>query len=383
MHYFEGLSFFMTLGFILIIAFIMNVFQKSTYYLSLVFSTLMVYLVFAENPMHLGSIIAYVLVGYILMHLSVKFKEHKKTMILMVFLAGLPLVLVKVLAVFKISGLGFLGISYMTFKLIQIIIEIYDGLIEKPMGPLDYVHFLLFFPALSSGPIDRSRRFLEDWKKQRTKDEYLELAGTGLFRLVLGLFYKLVISGMVFQQMISIRYKDFSFFVIYMYLYTAYLFFDFAGYSLMAVGASNVLGIETPMNFNIPFISVDIKDFWNRWHITLSTWLRDFVFSRVVMRFMRKKIFKKRLTTAMVAYMINMTFMGFWHGITLNYIAYGFYHGILMAAFEWYQKKSKFYKKNKNKTWYKVISWLITMHLVMFGFLIFSGKISEWVRKLI
>lgn len=383
MHYFEGLSFFMTLGFILIIAFIMNVFQKSTYYLSLVFSTLMVYLVFAENPMHLVSIIGYVLVGYILMHLSVKFKEHRKTMILMVFLAGLPLVLVKVLAVFKISGLGFLGISYMTFKLIQIIIEIYDGLIEKPMGPLDYVHFLLFFPALSSGPIDRSRRFLEDWKKQRTKDEYLELAGTGLFRLVLGLFYKLVISGMVFQQMTSIRYKDFSFFVIYMYLYTAYLFFDFAGYSLMAVGASNVLGIETPMNFNIPFISVDIKDFWNRWHITLSTWLRDFVFSRIVMRFMRKKIFKKRLTTAMVAYMINMTFMGFWHGITLNYIAYGFYHGILMAAFEWYQKKSKFYKKNKNKTWYKVISWLITMHLVMFGFLIFSGKISEWVRKLI
>lgn len=383
MHYFEGLSFFMTLGFILIIAFIMNVFQKSTYYLSLVFSMLMVYFVFAENPMHLGSIIGYVLVGYILMHLSVKFKEHKKTMILMIFLAGLPLVLVKVLAVFKISGLGFLGISYMTFKLIQIIIEIYDGLIEKPMGPLDYVHFLLFFPALSSGPIDRSRRFLEDWKKQRTKDEYLELAGTGIFRLVLGLFYKLVISGMVFQQMTSIRYKDFSFFVIYMYLYTAYLFFDFAGYSLMAVGASNILGIETPMNFNIPFISVDIKDFWNRWHITLSTWLRDFVFSRIVMRFMRKKIFKKRLTTAMVAYMINMTFMGFWHGITLNYIAYGFYHGILMAAFEWYQKKSKFYKKNKNKTWYKVISWIITMHLVMFGFLIFSGKMSEWARKLI
>ena len=383
MHYFEGLSFFMTLGFILIIAFIMNVFQKSTYYLSLVFSTLMVYFVFAENPMHLGSIIGYVLAGYILMHLSVKFKEHKKTMILMIFLAGLPLVLVKVLAVFKISGLGFLGISYMTFKLIQIIIEIYDGLIEKPMGPLDYVHFLLFFPALSSGPIDRSRRFIEDWKKQRTKDEYLELAGTGLFRLVLGLFYKLVISGMVFQQMTSIRYKDFSFFVIYMYLYTAYLFFDFAGYSLMAVGASNILGIETPMNFNVPFISVDIKDFWNRWHITLSTWLRDFVFSRIVMRFMRKKIFKKRLTTAMVAYMINMTFMGFWHGITLNYIAYGFYHGILMAAFEWYQKKSKFYKKNKNKTWYKVISWIITMHLVMFGFLIFSGKMSEWARKLI
>ena len=85
-------------------------------------------------------------------------------------------------------------------------------------------------------------------------------------------------------------------------------------------------------------------------------------------------VFKKRLTTAMVAYMINMTFMGFWHGVTLPYIVYGVYHGVLMALFEWYQKKSKFYKKNKNKTWYQVTSWFITMHLVMFGFLIFSGR---------
>ena len=151
----------------------------------------------------------------------------------------------------------------------------------------------------------------------------------------------------------------------------------------MAVGASNILGVETPMNFNFPFISIDIKDFWNRWHITLSTWLRDFVFSRVVMRFMRKKVFKKRLTTAMVAYMINMTFMGFWHGVTPDYIIYGVYHGVLMASFEWYQKKSKFYKKNKNKTWYKITSWLITMHLVMLGFLIFSGKPLLWISKLI
>ena len=215
---------------------------------------------------------------------------------------------------------------------------------------------------------------MDDWRKQRSRAEYLELAGTGIFRLVLGLFYKLVLSGMVFQHMSMLDPGDFWYLLIYMYYYTAYLFFDFAGYSLMAVGASNIFGIETPMNFNFPFISIDIKDFWNRWHITLSTWLRDFVFSRVVMRFMRKKVFKKRLTTAMVAYIINMTFMGFWHGVTLPYIVYGVYHGMLMALFEWYQKKSKFYKKNKNKTWYQVTSWFITMHLVMFGFLIFSGR---------
>lgn len=270
----------------------------------------------------------------------------------------------------------------MTFKLVQIIIEMYDGLIEKPLSVLDYTHFLLFFPALSSGPIDRSRRFVEDWQHKKTKEEYFELAGTGIFRLTLGMLYKIVLSGIIFQKMNALQFKDPSFIVLYTYFYTAYLFFDFAGYSLMAVGASNILGIQTPMNFHYPFRSIDIKDFWTRWHITLSTWLRDFVFSRFVMRSMRKKIFKKRLTTAMVAYMVNMTFMGLWHGVTPDYIAYGVYHGLLMAGFEWYQKKSKFYKKNKDKMWYKLTSWFITIHLVMFGFLLFSGKLLLWISQL-
>ena len=117
----------------------------------------------------------------------------------------------------------------------------------------------------------------------------------------------------------------------------------------MAVGSSNILGIHTPMNFNKPFLSVDIKDFWTRWHITLSTWLRDFVFSRVLMQVIRKKWFKNRLHNATYAYMVNMLVMGFWHGLSVSYIVYGFYHGVLMAGFEVYQKKSTFYKKNKKQ----------------------------------
>ena len=142
----------------------------------------------------------------------------------------------------------------------------------------------------------------------------------------------------------------------------------------MAVGSSNILGIQTPMNFNKPFLSVDIKDFWTRWHITLSTWLRDFVFSRVLMQVIRKKWFKNRLHNATYAYMVNMLVMGFWHGLGVSYIVYGFYHGVLMAGFEIYQKKSNFYKKNKNKNWYKLLSWFVTMNLVMIGFFIFSGE---------
>ena len=88
----------------------------------------------------------------------------------------------------------------------------------------------------------------------------------------------------------------------------------------------------------------------------------------------KKKGFKKRLTTAMYAYMVNMLLMGFWHGLTISYIIYGFYHGALMAGFEYYQKKSKFYKVNRNKTWYKILSWFITINLIMIGLYIFSGE---------
>ena len=98
---------------------------------------------------------------------------------------------------------------------------------------------------------------------------------------------------------------------------------------------------------------------------------------------MRHKWFKTRLTTAMVAYMLNMIFMGFWHGLSWSYIIYGVYHGVLMAGFEWYQKKSKFYKKYKQKTAYKLVSWFVTMHLVMIGLLIFSGKPYEFIVKLL
>ena len=335
--------------------------------------------VFGADFQHLLVSLVFLAFQYGLIQYQFRHPEFKWT----VYLSFLPLVLAKLHEIWPIYSFGFVGISYLSFKVVQILLETQDGLI-KEMSLVDYLSFLLFFPVVSAGPIDRSKRFVADTEKILDWKDYWELLGLGSYRLLLGAVYKFVIAAVIFKWLSALQVGNYFYYLIkYAYGYTFYLFFDFAGYSLMAVGLSNLLGIETPMNFKQPFLAIDIKDFWNRWHITLSTWLRDFVFSRIVMRFMRKKIFKKRLTTAMVAYMINMTFMGFWHGITLNYIAYGFYHGILMAAFEWYQKKSKFYKKNKNKTWYKVISWIITMHLVMFGFLIFSGKMSEWARKLI
>ena len=373
MNYFEGNEFFLLLFVVLLIGFVLNYFGKRKDYYILSLSILFAGAIYGKSKSMVVYLLAFIIYQYVLVFIAQRM--DLKRLKPLVMLSILPLVVNKVFAITQLHLLAFIGISYMSFKTIQIMLEISDGLIKEKISVKDYLQFLLFFPTVSSGPIDRSRRFLKEINEVMPRKDYLELAGDGIYRIVLGLLYKVVLSTYVYQILLALSNTGTVVYSIkYMYLYTLYLFFDFAGYSLMAVGSSNVLGIQTPMNFNKPFLSVDIKDFWTRWHITLSTWLRDFVFSRVLMQVIRKKWFKNRLHNAAYAYMVNMLVMGFWHGISVSYIAYGFYHGILMSGFEIYQKKSNFYKKHKNKTWYKLISWFVTMNLVMVGFFIFSGE---------
>ena len=373
MNYFEGNEFFLLLFVVLLIGFVVNFFEKRKDYYILALSLLFAGAIYGKSRAMIVYLLAFIVYQYFLVFLAQRIEA--KWLKPLVFLSILPLVINKVFALTSLHLLAFIGISYMSFKTIQIMLEISDGLIKEKITVKDYLQFLLFFPTVSAGPIDRSRRFLKEINEVMPRKEYLELAGDGVYRIVLGLLYKIVLSTYVYQMLLALNNTGTVVYSIkYMYLYTLYLFFDFAGYSLMAVGSSNILGIQTPMNFNKPFLSVDIKDFWTRWHITLSTWLRDFVFSRVLMQVIRKKWFKNRLHNATYAYMINMLVMGFWHGLSVSYIVYGFYHGVLMAGFEVYQKKSNFYKKNKNKNWYKLLSWFVTMNLVMIGFFIFSGE---------
>ena len=373
MNYFEGNEFFLLLFVVLLIGFVLNYFGKRKDYYILSLSILFAGAIYGKSKAMVVYLLAFIIYQYFLVFIAQKMDS--KRLKPLVILSILPLVVNKVFALTQLHLLAFIGISYMSFKTIQIMLEISDGLIKEKISVKDYLQFLLFFPTVSSGPIDRSRRFLKEINEVMPRKDYLELAGDGIYRIVLGLLYKVVLSTYVYQMLLALSNTGTVVYSIkYMYLYTLYLFFDFAGYSLMAVGSSNILGIQTPMNFNKPFLSIDIKDFWTRWHITLSTWLRDFVFSRVLMQVIRKKWFKNRLHNAAYAYMVNMLVMGFWHGISVSYIAYGFYHGVLMSGFEIYQKKSTFYKKHKNKTWYKLISWFVTMNLVMVGFFIFSGE---------
>lgn len=313
------------------------------------------------------------------LYLRTKYDRKSELYVSAVILAIMPLALHKVGGVVHLSVFGFLGISYLTFKSVQMVIEIYDGII-KEMKTLDFFNFLLFFPSITSGPIDRSRRYMEDIDAPLDRKTYLERVGMGLFNILVGILYKFVIGNTVYQGLLWFgQGTDLKAALIYMYCYGIYLFFDFAGYSKMAIGVANLFGIDLPANFNKPFVSKDIKEFWDRWHMSLSYWFRDFLFSRFMMQSIRNKWFKTRVQAASVGFIINMTVMGIWHGLEIYYIMYGSYHGLLLAGTEIYQKKSAFHKKYKKERWYTLTSWFITFNLIMFGFFLFSGRFTKLV----
>ena len=377
MEFFSGLNFWSLLIILSIPAIFLGIKERKNKYYILFSSLVFCFLVYSKNINSLIYLVIFLICEYMLIkvYLRLKIEKNCDRVSIFVILSLVPLFISRILPILEIDyKFGFLGISYITFKVMQILVEIKDNMI-KDVNFVDYLSFMIFFPTLSSGPIDRSRRFIKDIEKTISKTEYLDNLGKGIEYILQGLVYKIILSQLIFDKINIISEATYTTknLTIYMYLYGFYLFFDFAGYSLMAVGVSKIFGIDTPMNFNKPFLAKDMKDFWNRWHMSLSHWFRDFVFSRLVFAMFKKKIFKSSLTTAMVAYIVNMTLMGVWHGINFSYLLYGLYHGIILAITEYFQK-TKFYKNNKNKKWFEYSSIFITFNLVMFGFFIFSEK---------
>lgn len=375
---YSNLLFFYILFILLIPAVIMGFMGKSTRRYGMILNIFMIILFLGRNKVEWFCFVAFYIGQVVLLRLYLyirKKTENKFIMRLFILMSILPLILVKFNRFFTVRTIGFIGISYVTFRTIEILIEIYDGLI-KEMNIWDYTYFILFFPSISSGPVDRFRRFKDNIYTKITRQEYIEeYLSVGLNKIFIGVLYKFVIAAIISNLWMDKipKIHTFANTLNYMYCYSFYLFFDFAGYSLMAIGVGYILGVKLPENFNKPFISKDIKDFWNRWHMSLSFWFRDFIYTRFVMDSMRKKRFKKRNTASYIGYFLTMMVMGLWHGIYVHYIIYGLYEGVLLAGTDYFQKNSKFYKKNKNKKWFQLMSIFITFNLVCFGLLLFSG----------
>lgn len=333
--------------------------------------------VFFKTPVQLAALLGFLVVARASVLFLARNPKDRRRYLVSVAATIAPLIVYKVSAVFDQSLWGFVGVSYVTFKAVQVVIEVHDGLIPREeLGLEDWLYFLLFFPQFSSGPIDRSRRFFADAHATPARDEYAGMLARGILLLLAGAVYKVVVATWIHRFYAPSAAGDAWAQVQTALLYGLYLFCDFQGYSLMAMGASYCLGIHCPRNFRAPFAAVDIIDFWNRWHITLSTWFRDFVFMRFTRWIMHRKLLRDRLQVAMCAFMVDMLVMGFWHGIAWCYIAYGLYHGMLLAATQAMRKRWGFYKRHRRDGWFRACSWAVTQVLVFLGFAIFSGQVG-------
>lgn len=295
-----------------------------------------------------------------------------------IFLGLLPLLAAKYAGLAGIEyPLAFVGLSYVTFRSLDVLIGIQDGVI-KNIDPLRYLTFLLFFPTISSGPIDRYRRFSEDWERERSTSDVLTDFDAGIHRIFTGFLYKFVLAALIQQYWMDPVAQQTGFLAAssYMYAYTLYLFFDFAGYSAFAVGFSYILGIRSPENFDRPFLARDIRDFWNRWHMSLSFWFRDHIYNRFIFSALKGRWFRSAQLASSVGYLLTMGLMGLWHGTALHFLVYGLYHGILLAATSALDRRYRSNRLINSPDWpWRLASVVLTFHLVAFGLLIFSGRL--------
>jgi len=222
-----------------------------------------------------------------------------------------------------------IGISFFTFHEISYIIDVYREK-KPPMNSIiDYSLYILFFPQLIAGPIIRFNE-ISDQIKVRKKNETIDNKLVGFFRFVIGLSKKILIAntlGAEVDKIFALDILEMNSAIAWIGI-TAYAFqiyFDFSGYSDMAIGIARMLGFEFPENFNNPYISQSITEFWRRWHITLSRWMRDYLYIPLG----GNKVSLMRLYFNLwVVFLLS----GLWHGASWNFVAWGSFHGVFLIA---------------------------------------------------
>jgi D-alanyl-lipoteichoic acid acyltransferase DltB (MBOAT superfamily) len=236
-----------------------------------------------------------------------------------------------------------IGISFFTFRLISYIIEIHRGKIEPTKDFVAFATYVAFFPTILSGPIDRPNTFIPELHKKRHFD--YGLAVDGCRQILWGLFKKLVLADnlAVFTEQAwgDIQGSSGSTLLIAAILYSFQIYTDFSGYSDIAIGIGKILGFRITRNFNYPFFATNVADFWRRWHISLTSWLTDYVFMPLNIKFRNWGNWG-----IICAIIINMIAVGMWHGANWTFAVFGLYNGLLFVPLI---LSGSFYKKKKQK----------------------------------
>ena len=251
-----------------------------------------------------------------------------------------------------------LGISYYTFKIISYLIDIYQNKMCEDESIIEYAVYVSFFPQIICGPISRSQDIMKQIRHLSKPSGDMLACGTSL--ILSGLFKKLVIADRIspYVNTVFANPSNYPALALWMaaFFYNIQIYCDFAGYSEIAIGVANLLGVECKLNFRLPYFSYSIKDFWRRWHISLSSWLRDYIY--IPLGGNRKGVFLKNINI-----LLTFTVSGLWHGNGFNFLIWGIYHG-LFNLFN-YEKASL--------RWKKMLQVIATFFIIMIGWIFFKA----------
>lgn len=253
-----------------------------------------------------------------------------------------------------------LGVSFYTFMMVSYIIDVYTHKTKAEKDLEKFAVYVTFFPKLIMGPIERYSHM----KKQIAKPSYdTAHFALGVERFIKGLAKKVILAdtlGMIWNEVSVITIPELSIMTAWIgaFAYTLQIYFDFSGYSDMAIGIGHMFGFTFMENFNYPYIATSIQDFWRRWHISLSTWFRDYIYIPLG----GNRVDRNR---HIINIMIVWTLTGFWHGASWNFIIWGMYYGLLLLLEKYVFKK---YLIKLQKPW----QWLITFILIMAGWVLFA-----------
>ena len=270
--------------------------------------------------------------------------------------------------------LRWLGFSYISFRLIHVLRDKQTGRLPELSLP-EFATYVVFFPSLSAGPIDRAERFAGDLRSEfrLTQDETV-LAGQ---RIVLGLFKKFVVADalalIALNDTLAVQVRTAGWMWVILYAYAFQIYFDFSGYTDIAIGIARLVGIKLPENFASPYTKPNLTQFWNSWHMTLTQWIRAYFFNPFN-RWIRGYTIPA-WTMLLLGQLATMSLIGLWHGITPNFILWGAWHGLgLFLQNRWSDfAKTRFTVSNPRvQTALQFGGVLLTFHFVALGWVFFA-----------
>ncbi|MBB6145207.1 hypothetical protein HNQ77_003165 [Silvibacterium bohemicum] len=264
-----------------------------------------------------------------------------------------------------------LGLSYYSFKLLSYILDVYYEKTPAEKNLTAFATYVAFFPQMLAGPIQRSESFLP--QVEAAPNATWSLALLGIQRILLGLFKKFVVADNM-AKLVDYVYTNLHLggtpLILGFYIFPLQMYADFSGLTDIAIGSALLLGIETPENFIAPFAAPNISEFWRRWHITLTTWLTDYVFTPV-----RMTVREWGQTGLVFALFVNMIAIGLWHGVKLTYVTFGVLQGAYLSVDALSRKTRKgWYKRSKLAD--RVTDWIgpvLTFHLFAFSLIFFRS----------